>query len=689
MKTNSIFILIVSFLLSFSATAQSGNIAYIYGDVSSNGNIPSGSDDPFHQMLLTDNGSRGLTQFRSLVEEEGHTIEQFYDEDTTLNANFLNQFDVVIFSLHQKIWSTAERNALDAWIQSGGGIFLYSDSAAGGRFSSVGAQNPVGQRAVNNITTRYGMQVTVDQAAGTTAYRASNGASHPVVVGRPILEGEGVSPVAVDLSSGTEILIPYNSSNANNVSGNASLNHLQNITINNPQYAALANNSIGNGNVMVMFDRQPMWNNGEGSDINEEDNREILRRIVNFLAEDNNQEQNEPEEETIEEVETLPTTEVFIPNPNSTYYIDSPIHNLRIGATGNSEDPLTAPTTTTGANVEWRFVSNGNGQWHIDRADGGSLPRLRTDASESADMQETSFDGRWESFSFSQGAIDGTHFITSNNGPTNFQRLQVTPNGNVNMVPSEFDGTWESFLITEITSTNRIVHITKRNATGFAIDGDNGAANEQNVYLWSENENNINQQWIEIDRGNGFYTYQKMGTNFAIDGDNGGAQGQNVYLFSINENNQNQHWRKVPVGGGAFQLIKRNAPNFALDGGNGGARAQNINLSDASSTSQNLHWIITPIGDLDSNSSSFLFNNTPALNINKPIIYPNPVISTTTIQEAANSTINIYDINGKLQMTESIITNNETIDLSKLSSGLYYINVEIDQNTSTIKIVKN
>ena len=35
---------------------------------------------------------------------------------------------------------------------------------------------------------------------------------------------------------------------------------------------------------MAMFDRQPMWNDGPGSDIEEEDNTVILREMVNFLA---------------------------------------------------------------------------------------------------------------------------------------------------------------------------------------------------------------------------------------------------------------------------------------------------------------------------------------------------------------------------------------------------------------------
>lgn len=272
-------------LIGFCSVLSAGNIAYIYGDVSDNGNVPSGSKPAFHQMLLTDSGNRGLSQFRSMVESQGHTINQYYDRSTTLNASFLNQFDAVIFGLHQKRWSTEEKNALDTWIKAGGGTFFYSDSAAGGFWQIVGGQNSIGQRTVNNVITRYGMQVLVDQTAGVTAYRAGNGANHPVTMGRPVLEGEGVSPVVVNFGSGAEILIPYSNNPEFKVSGNATINNTNNISINNDGYAALAYNEVGNGAVMVMFDRQAMWNNGEGSDINKRDNKEILRRIVNFLVE--------------------------------------------------------------------------------------------------------------------------------------------------------------------------------------------------------------------------------------------------------------------------------------------------------------------------------------------------------------------------------------------------------------------
>ncbi|MDX1680657.1 MAG: malectin domain-containing carbohydrate-binding protein, partial [Akkermansiaceae bacterium] len=259
-------------------------IAYIHGDVAADGTIPSGSAAPYDQMLLTDSGATGCSLFKAMVEAEGHEISQHYDATTTLDAAFLEQFDVVIFGLHQKIWSADEKAAFDTWLRAGGGALFYSDSAAGGLYSSVGAQNPVGQTAVNNVITPYGMQVLVDQADGVKAYRAGPDASHPVVSGRPVLEGEGVSPVALDPSSNAVALIPYVDHPDYKVSGAASITHTQNLTIANPEYAALALVEVEQGRLMAMFDRQPMWNDGPGSDIEMRDNREILRRVVNYLA---------------------------------------------------------------------------------------------------------------------------------------------------------------------------------------------------------------------------------------------------------------------------------------------------------------------------------------------------------------------------------------------------------------------
>ena len=142
--------------LCLSVHAYAGNIAYIHGDISEAGFTPAssattGSTEPYDQMLLTDTGNTGLSRFKTIVEEQGHTIEQYYDEATVLDDLFLSDKDVIVFGLHQKIWSSAEKSALDSWLRQGGGMLIYSDSASGGFHRIVGAQNSVGQMASNNL----------------------------------------------------------------------------------------------------------------------------------------------------------------------------------------------------------------------------------------------------------------------------------------------------------------------------------------------------------------------------------------------------------------------------------------------------------------------------------------------------------------------------------------------------------
>lgn len=149
--------------------------------------------------------------------------------------------------------------------------------------------------------------------------------------------------------------------------------------------------------------------------------------------------------------------------------------------------------------------------------------------------------------------------------------------------------------------STQLVHIKKRNSQAFAIDGGNGAVNGQSVYLWDQNSNNKNQQWIEIDRGNSYYSYQKQGTDFCIDGGNGGELRQAVYLWECSDNNSNQHWLKSNTDSGFVKLIKRNATGFTINGGSGGANGQDLNLFTSSLSSHNLQWSVEAIGDVTDN----------------------------------------------------------------------------------------
>ena len=267
--------IILTASIAWTSPALAGNVAYIYGGTTESGDLTSSDASAYHRMRLFDTGSTGLSLFKQQTEER-HNLTEYYDQTTNLTSLFLNQFDVVIFGLHQKIWSSQEKAALDTWLKAGGGMMIYSDSASGGKYNAegVGPQNPVGQGVTNNLLTDYGMQVTVDQAHGVRTQTSNN--NHPIVSGQVTLEGEGVSPVAVDTNNpNIEILIPYPQND---------LNHLQGITLNNPSYAALALANVAQGHILAMFDRQPIWNSGPGSSIQEKNNALILKRAIDFLA---------------------------------------------------------------------------------------------------------------------------------------------------------------------------------------------------------------------------------------------------------------------------------------------------------------------------------------------------------------------------------------------------------------------
>lgn len=142
----------------------------------------------------------------------------------------------------------------------------------------------------------------------------------------------------------------------------------------------------------------------------------------------------------------------FIPDPNKTYYIDSPIHNLRLAATGESENAYSTSTTSTGADVEWKFIKHSSGAWHIQRAAGGTKPRLRSVNTENADMQETTFTGGWTYFEFPEGQTTDTYYIVLPEGPEAHKRLQINSDGSINMVSNLYNGDLATFKITEASS---------------------------------------------------------------------------------------------------------------------------------------------------------------------------------------------------------------------------------------------
>lgn len=156
-----------------------------------------------------------------------------------------------------------------------------------------------------------------------------------------------------------------------------------------------------------------------------------------------------------------------------------------------------------------------------------------------------------------------------------------------------------------------IVNIQKSN-TNFSIDGNRGAISGQQLYVWASNPNNVNQQWIEIRRSNGSYSYQKKNTTLCIDGGNGGARRQAVRLQPCEANNQNQQWNKVAASNDSVRLEKRNAPQFSIDSNRGAQSGQVMYLWDSDSNNRNQQWSFSSsVGPTNPNSNCPGVNDLP------------------------------------------------------------------------------
>jgi len=255
----------------------------------------------------------------------------------------------------------------------------------------------------------------------------------------------------------------------------------------------------------------------------------------------------------------------FVPDPNKVYHIENPTFGFRLASNGSSENAYTTSLSDSGSDTKWKFTQHPSGLWHLDRAEGGVSPRLRSDNTTNPDMQATAQSGAWTQYTFTPSiTVNGTYYLDIPGAKTNFQRLRIRADGKLDFAATSNQGAWPSLRIVEAEVNNgfKIVRLMKRNATSFGIHGNQGS-NGGAVNLHT-NLTHANLQWKEIDRGGGYFSYERLNSNHSIDGGVGGANNQNVHVWLTSENNYNQQWKKVSVGGGAFRLVKRNSTSHAI-----------------------------------------------------------------------------------------------------------------------------
>lgn len=273
------FSIFLVFILGHTLTAQ--NIVYIYGDVSAKGIIPSGENSPFHQMRLIDEGRYGMSQFKEAIEETGLNITEVYDAETTFDTTFLKDVNVLILGSNQKKFSKTEIDAIHSWVKQGGGLIAWSDSAFGGHYKYVGIDNTLGRDSDNQITEAFGMHFLTDNGGGNyliTSYTKDHFINNNNKNGGIRFRGEGVSFVRV--SPPAMVLAKAQD---NGLGGRLEVNKIDGV-FNPDTDVTLAIANINKGRVLGLFDRNMMWNAGDGSQITHSDNKEFAQRIVLWAA---------------------------------------------------------------------------------------------------------------------------------------------------------------------------------------------------------------------------------------------------------------------------------------------------------------------------------------------------------------------------------------------------------------------
>lgn len=330
-------------------------------------------------------------------------------------------------------------------------------------------------------------------------------------------------------------------------------------------------------------------------------------------------------------------------------------------------------------NGTYYMITSGVTGWRSNQAKYISATSLAGPWSEQIDFgNEDAFDSQASSILTVRGSVDTSFFYVGDRWTT----TGPMANSGYLLLPLKFDNNgimtmdfYETYFIDApkglwipTLPTSTLVHIQKSNALDFAISGENG----EPLTLSNDNKNDINQQWEEIRRESGFYSYKKANSDFCIDGGTGGGNGQTIVLSPCNPNNANQQWKKVAIGGDTYHLLKSNALDYALTGGNGGQDGRILSLYFSNPDKQNQQWLFSD-SDLVTNISEFDHAVSPFS------VYPNPS-NDGMYNLSFVADWKVVSIRGSVLLQD----NSNQVDLSAFPSGIYILEI----GTKKIKLVK-
>ena len=111
-----------------------------------------------------------------------------------------------------------------------------------------------------------------------------------------------------------------------------------------------------------------------------------------------------------------------------------------------------------------------------------------------------------------------------------------------------------------------------------------------------------------------------------------------------------------------------------------------INLCDAATNELEFIYDNAPAGVTDCINTTGISNSLPGEQV---MLYPNPVKSILNVsvqQSPEKYNYKIYNVAGKMVLSGNMVSNPQQIDLSELNKGLYFIELQSDQNKISKRI---
>ena len=270
------------------------SVLFVRGADRSGGFLEASNDQERTEQLAdvfnssTANGNHGWAELRQTLEDAGFSVSQITETAengsgpsdgiaVAFDETDLDGYDVIVFGSNNAVYATAQIDAVDNWVRTGGGALFISDA----NFGSDWADAP---NSDQQFLDRFGLVMNQDN--GTYSLRRSAGdfvqPDHPILAGVDQFDGEGVSPIVVADSA----LVVVGARNNTRINHPPFGNNNQGQTRPVDEFdSALVAIDADSGRIAGHFDRNTFFNlNGAGTNINRFDNRSYAINLFTWLA---------------------------------------------------------------------------------------------------------------------------------------------------------------------------------------------------------------------------------------------------------------------------------------------------------------------------------------------------------------------------------------------------------------------